>query len=286
MCNRMVTLFERSKELLNIQETQVDKSDFSLVFMGDSWAGDGHASNSIFIEALKEAKNHNPLCIVHGGDAVWTGSPEQIKDGWKQQFQNGEFFIPSFLNLIDQEVPDIPVFVVPGNHDSEKRDIPAFENFKKFIGPDDLHFTIDVKRLKFRLIGLYTDFTTDGVKTYLLTDSELDYLKSNLTNAPKNTFVALHVPPSAGKWKKKFKDVESTFVINANEFLDIIEDKVAKALVSHVHLYDTAEIKDTEFILSGGAGAPLVTNHKFHIVVIRIKKGKISHKIVPIGWSA
>lgn len=279
------TLFERSKKLILDRADNVNKSDFSFVFMGDNWAGDGHTSNAITQEAFKVANMQNPLCVIHGGDTVWTGSPEQFKDGWTQHFQNGDFFIPSFLKIVDQEAPNIPVFVAPGNHESENYATPSFNNFKKYIGP--LHFTVNVNKLNLRLIGLYVNFRTEGgTKVYELTDSELEYLKTNLQNAPRFTFVVLHVPPNAGKWKQEFKDPESTFSINVNKFLKIVRGKVSKVLVSHVHLFDTANINDTDFILSGGGGAPLITNHKFHIVMIRIKNGKVTYEMIPIGWSA
>lgn len=91
----MATLLEDSRErfLDMVQNRRIPSDEYNIVFVGDTWieSGDGagqsaqreltHPSttgSTIFLEAMNEAKKYNPLCIIHGGDAVYNGTEEQL----------------------------------------------------------------------------------------------------------------------------------------------------------------------------------------------------------------
>jgi hypothetical protein len=267
------TLYEHSLKLLETKATEVNPNNFSFVFMGDSWVGEGYTSEQMFQAALTEAKKQNPLFILHGGDAIFRGAT------------NPETKFPRFLEWVNTYADGIPMFVVPGNHDSESLDGPSYKNFEFFIGPR--RFNIVNNSLSLRLVGIDPCWTrTPQGNTYFLSDETLDFLNEALQIRKKRTFVISHVAPFAGKWRFSFENEDSAFRKGVSRFLSIISRKVSRVFVSHVHLYDSAVIKSIRYIFSGGAGAALVKEHTFHIIVVQVRNGVITHEFVPVGWTA
>lgn len=310
----MTRLFEDSKALLFEKVRAIkNPSEFSFVVMGDSWAGDGETSNAILTEAFREARKHHPLFVLHTGDAVFSGTKEQFRTG-RDYFTASpvepKHHVKSFLDLVDQYLlkpnpaklgnEKIPIFVVPGNHEQNGFNGPL-NNFVQLIGPTN--FMINVPKLKFSLIGVKNFFRTGtGANTttkYGFTQGELNLLRRFLSNRQKYTFLGMHAPPHAGKWANPnyFTEDESTFRFGLRSFLNTIRGKVSKVFVGHVHAYDRETFQGIEYILSGGAGAPLVklgflsskskvAKEAFHIVLITVKNGKITQRFIPIGWTA
>jgi Icc protein len=126
--------------------------------------GDSRDNDSLFKKALALAKPYNPLFILHGGDYSNKGSDKETDN---------------FLALVNDSVPDVPFFVVFGNHENRKV-------FAKKIGP--LNFSLDSAKLKLRVIAV------DNA-SYALKIPELEYLSNQLAAKRENTFVAMHVPP-------------------------------------------------------------------------------------------
>ncbi len=158
----MTRLYEVSKALLFEKAIDIENpSAFTFVYMGDSWAGDGETSNAILTEAFLEARKHKPLFILHGGDAVFSGTVEQFETGRDYQTATGTKQVKSFRNLVDQYLfnPDpvkvgtdkIPIFVVPGNHEQNGLNGPL-DHFEELIGPKN--FMINIPRLKLSIIGV------------------------------------------------------------------------------------------------------------------------------------
>ncbi|HEX9062181.1 MAG TPA: metallophosphoesterase [Clostridia bacterium] len=267
-------LYEQSLALLENRKIELDPDDYRIVFMGDSWveklksAHYEYTSNDIFQVAMEEAKKQNPLLIYYGGDSVFTGTRELLEN---------------FIITKNKYAPSIPMFTAIGNHELEPVENGPWspENYKDIIGP--VHYALNIPEYRFSLIVLDTMYHY-VYKEYGLTDEEILFLKSSLRGRQKNTFVATHVPPRTWKWNG---DGEA-FTINRDRFLEEIEGKVSKAFVSHIHAYDTEKIKNTEFILSGGGGAPLNVYEVFHIVCVHIKrqKGKstVTFEQIPVGW--
>lgn len=306
----MTRLFEISESIL-IEKVKKLKnpSEFTFVYMGGSWAGDGESSNSILIEAFKEAQKHNPLFILHGGDAVFSGTREQILIGRDYVTETGTKHIQSFLELVDQYLinPDpkitkneIPLFVIPGNHDQDRQN-GSLNNFTKYIGPVD--FKLSNSRLKVSIIGVknffYVKKNGQIQMEYGFSINQLDTLHELLKDTHKYTFLGMHAPPRAGKWADPnyFPERESTFTTGLSSFLEAVKGKVSRVLVSHIHAYDQTIIQGIPYILSGGTGAPLVkygflsskskvAKEIFHIIVIKVKNGKITHRAIPVGWTA
>lgn len=301
---KITSLFRTSVTQLRVRVQKLkNPNEYTFVFMGDSWTGDGQTSNIIFGLALSAIRNlrRKPLFTLHSGDAVFTGTEKEFSTGG---VYTDNLPVKSFLQLVkdpENGIPNIPLFVTPGNHDRDSLNGPL-NNFRKFIGPT--HFRLNIPKIKTTIIALNNTEVLGRDQNnriiYGFPPGELDFLQRALVNAQENTIVFMHVPPRIGKWANPeyFEDPSSTFG-NANgqltRFLNLIRGKVNLVLVGHVHALDTLKFQGTRFVLSGGAGAALVKagflkgapTPIFHIMEFTVRNGKIVKlRIIPIGFTA
>ncbi|NMO94296.1 metallophosphoesterase family protein [Paenibacillus lemnae] len=229
-----MTLFQTSKDRLLRNVGRLKSNEFTFIGMGDSWAGNGQSSNAIFTAALSAVRNlkKKPLFILHNGDAVFTGTVQEFKTGGTYSGVP----VKSLLQMIQDRnkgVPDIPFFIVPGNHEHTGINGPL-TNFRTYIGPT--HFAIHLPKIKTSIIGLDNSQVIgsngSGQSIYGFAPGELTFLENELKQAQKNTVLTMHVPPRIGKWgdPRYFKDPTSTFG-NARgqltRFLSAVRGKVA-----------------------------------------------------------
>jgi hypothetical protein len=239
-------LYERSMALFRAAEPKANPQDYSFVVLGDSRDGD-----AVFRKTLKLAKSYHPLFILHGGDY----SP-----------RGGEVETANFLSIVKETVPEIPLFVVMGNHES-------CNVFGREIGPVD--FTVQSAKLGFAVVVV-------DDSSNVLGPSQIAYLRSRLSAAPAIRFVAMHVPPRTERW------TWHTFTEGSQELKSILaEDKVTLAFFSHVHLFATGTYGGVPAVITGGAGAPLVTDGFpgdpiYHFVLVQVKNGKVTYEKIPV----
>lgn len=240
------TLFDRSMAALETGLKKASTEDYTFIVLGDSRDND-----AVFRKVLHRAADYKPLFILHLGDYSDKGGMKETQH---------------FLSLLQETVPLIPFFVLPGNHEN-------MQVFLDRIGPS--HFTLEDKRLGLKVIAL-------DDSAYELNKFELGYLEERLRVKPANTFVSMHVPPETKKWDWH------TFSKGAAQLEQIIAGSgIDGIFFAHVHLYAREEINGIPHIITGGAGAPLV-RHLFpgepvyHFVVVRVKKGKVFMEMVQI----
>lgn len=278
-----MTLHQRSERLLQKRISGLkNTNNFNFIFLGDS-RGDGPNDNCFtmggeFELVLKKAVELNPLFIIHGGDTVYTGQ---------------RAYLNHFVQVVKKIAPDIPVFVCVGNHDELPLNESNLENFRSTIG--NVHWVVDIPKFNFRCIAL-NNIISPKNKEYGFTNTELSYLEKQLHHAPHNTILAMHAQPNIGRWSTL-----GGFPVDTDQskrFFDLIQNHhVKKVLVSHVHAYDEQFIRKnrdetitlgsgTDFVLSGGAGAPLdfeppLILNDFNFVEFVVKRNHISG---PILW--
>ncbi len=241
------TLYDVSREKLAVRAEKALAADYTFVVLGDSRDNDG-----VFRTALAKAKSFSPLFILHLGDYSARGTAEETEH---------------FLAMLRETVPEIPCFVVFGNHENRG-------HFERAIGPR--RFALDLPRLNLRLVAV------DNADN-MLRPSELGYLREQLTTKERTTFVAMHVPPRTQRWSwHSFSD-------GAEEATRLLAEKgVRVAFYGHVHVYDRDEIRGVPSVITGGAGAPLTYigypgEALHHIVVVRVKGGTATATMVPLG---
>jgi predicted phosphodiesterase len=254
------TLYDRSLLKLekNLQTSSPD--DFTFIVMGDS-----RDNEEVFKKILTSADKLRPLFILHGGDTVFTGREKKFNH---------------FLDIVETNLPETPIFVVIGNHDltNNIKTPHGKAIFQEKIGP--LNYVLDMKKLGIKIVALDNS-------VYELTPAQLDYLEEQLTSPRKYKFVIMHIPPKTQKWQHSH-----CFSKGADRLMQIItEKKVSVAFFSHLHLYAQDEIKGVKYIITGGAAAPLHTNvafgkHFYHFIVVRVKNGKVSTEVIQIHSDA
>lgn len=279
-----MTLHERSEWLLEKKLKKLEKKEdfFHFIFLGDS-RGAGSSDHCFtmsgeFELVLKRAVELNPLFIIHGGDTVFTGE---------------RAYLEHFVRVVEKIAPDTPIFVCVGNHDELFLEKSNLENFRSTIGK--VHWVIDIPNFNFRCIAL-NNILSPKSSTYGFTVTELNYLEKKLDQSPYNSIVAMHAQPNIGRW-----EALGGFPVDTPEnqrFFDLIQKHhVKKVLVSHVHAYDEQFIRKnsdetftlgrgTDFVLSGGAGAPLdfepsLILNDFHFVEFIVNNYEI---LGPILW--
>ena len=221
-----------------------DPEDWRFVFMGDSRGYDWK-----FKKALKLAASLNPLFILHGGDIVESGTAEELTH---------------FLGTV-RSMPGLPpLFVVRGNHEMNAG------QFEAVIGPSN--FVLDSQRLGFRLVAVDNS-------DYSLKEREFSFLEKMLDQSRKSQFVTMHIPPKTERWSRHTFDKGKDRLVRL-----LAERKVKLGLFAHVHLFDEEEINGVPCIISGGAGTRLTYFGfsgvaEYHIVVVEIKKGKVSYRV-------
>ena len=244
------TLYERSLNKFQDNFKQLSGKDFVFVVLGDSRDND-----RIFKKSLVMAATFNPLFMLHTGDLSNRGSKKELEH---------------FLEIVQTTIPDIPLFVVAGNHEIVKG---SKNIFKQIIGP--LDYVLDSAKLNIRVIVL------DNAD-YILKPQQLDYLRQQLNNKRSLNFVTIHIPPKTVRWTwHSFKE-------GSADFMQILSDKkVTLAFCGHIHQFDEDEIKGVKYIITGGAGAPLNRwffpgDPVYHIIVVKVKNGTVSYDRIKV----
>lgn len=240
------TLYDRSLAVLEKQVRNASPRDFTFVVMGDSRGND-----PVFTKGLALAASLKPLFIIHSGDFSLNGSESEVDH---------------FLALIRKTVPDIPFFVVRGNHEQQGP-------FLQKIGP--LDYVIDAAPLGLKVVVVDNS-------AYSLKAPEWAYLKGQLALKRKLAFVAMHIPPRTSRWNWH------TFTDGAEHLTRFLaEENVTAAFYGHIHLYDRDDIDGVTHLITGGAGAPLARysipgTPSYHIVAVRVKDGSVSYTVLRI----
>lgn len=212
---------------------------YKFVFFGDNRPKFGKEQPEIFIKMIKMMNEEDPLFVIGGGDFVIEGTPENFKE-----------FLRVAADL------KAPLFYVCGNHDDSKY-------YKKYLGERVYSFTY--KNSIFIVL--------DNSKGFL-DKKQLEFLKEQLKRSFEHKIVFMHIPPFDPRTG------ESHRMINSEEFMNIIkENNVDYVFCSHIHFYYEKKIGDTVFIISGGAGAPLVHNGFYHYIVVNVSEN-ISFSVV------
>jgi 3',5'-cyclic AMP phosphodiesterase CpdA len=244
------TLYERSLNKYQDNINKLSGRDFVFVVLGDSRDND-----RIYKKSLAMAATFNPLFILHTGDVANDGTQEELDH---------------FREIVQTTIPDIPLFVVIGNHEIVK---DSKNIFKQIIGP--LDYVLDSAKLNLRVIVL------DNAD-YILKPQQLNYLRQELNTKRSLNFVVMHIPPKTERWRWH------AFTEGAAEFMQILSDKkVTLAFCGHIHQFDEDEIKGVKYIITGGAGAPLNRwffpgDPVYHIIVVKVKNGTVSYDRVKV----
>lgn len=248
--------------ILQIQEVPPAPDGFSFVFMGDSRnsspiAKDGDATYRRTIDAINQS---GARFAIHGGDFTF----DNLTYHWNN------------VQKIHKKLR-MPLLTVIGNHDTIAGRTFYESNFaapSSHTGLDDYSFDYGGVR-----------FISLDNANLTVTARQFDWLQEQL-RTDLARIVLIHAPPSLGHWKVHgMKDT----VTSARLVQILDQGHVSMVLISHIHAFDDSVRRgDTQYIVSGGAGAP---PHDFgfgqpvhHLVLIQVQTGGgFSYRMVPVG---
>ncbi|MFW9915273.1 MAG: metallophosphoesterase [Candidatus Thorarchaeota archaeon] len=246
-----IQLAPNASKFLRINHPTYPKS-FNFVVMGDN-----RGRNDILAHIFEEINTTSAEFVLHGGDLT--------RDGTAEEFQE---LVPILEKL------SIPLFVTPGNHDIRSGGTQAYE---KLFGPTN--YTFDFGHCHFVMLDTSKE---------TLTEEQLDWLNNDLDLSDKPLkFVFTHTPPfDLNQENQGFVDKAK-----AKQFQEIVElNNVTAVFLSHFHLFHQSQLAGVNYVISGGAGAPLRALPEdggyYHYVLIEINETGFYAKPVAISLEA
>ncbi len=225
---------------------------FSFVVLGDSFGGE-----EIYNKLLDKIGQDKSIdFVVHLGDFVGQGKKAEYE---------------KYINFISAK--GLKIYHVPGNHDLYKG---GGINFQDFIGP--FYYAFEHKGAKFIFLNNAFD------KSF--TVRQFDWLKEELrNNREKAIFVFLHRPlfDPQGFYSEHFLQPEAI----RQELLALFDKYNVKYVFSgHFHGFLRAQRKNTNYIVSGGAGSyllmPEFLGGYYHYIKLTVQEKTIADEIIKI----
>jgi len=250
-----------------------DTEDDNYVILGDS--RDGYET---FDEIIAQVNALNPAFVIDNGDLVFSGKPNQYR-------------------IFEQMVSGISTTLCTtlGNHDIRG---DGRETYIKLYGPE--YYSFDFGDNHF----VFLDSSRGYAKIQAISDEQYTWLERDLQKAQgKRIYVISHVPPTDPRSGIKPNEIEAyTDVVKqeggfveqkleaysedetidhgfrdkqeAQKFENLMSQyKVTTVYVSHIHSYFDYTKDGVRYIISGGAGAELLTQNSYYHYLIA-KAGK------------
>lgn len=276
----MPTLNELAfKNLQAVNRHLAHKDHFTFVFLGDSRNTASNPINKKVLDDILDQINklpETPAFVLQGGDLAYQGTVSNLK-----QFRG----IIEHHPLVRKK--KVPFFALPGNHEvylPNNQYQFSLRNFREIIG--STRFVISIPKFKFNVLGMnnVTSLKPDGTKIrYGFSNNALNFMDAQIhKNKYGRTAIAFHTPPNFGCWADHGMDQKQTdrFLKNV---VDHHTNQIPLVLVNHIHAYSFKKKDGVPYILSGGAGAPLVSKEEypctdpvFNFTVFKVTKHSVT----------
>lgn len=238
------------KSLQKIRKTDSNSSKFSFVVFGDN-------KNSVFAfpKLIKMVNKEKIAFSAETGDLI-----DNMIDG------NSEYKI--YLKQISKLKQ--PLFVVPGNHETEGMSSAYYYIFGR------AYYDFSYRGSYFLML--------DGSHETGMGDAEFAWLKQKLQNAKnyKHIFVFMHIPlhdPVKDSIVKS--QFDEPFASKLQNLFD--RYKIDMIFTAHQHGYFTGKWGKTPYTVTGGAGAELGGEDKkhffHHYVLVKVDNDKVTYQV-------
>lgn len=216
--------------------------------------GDNRDGDAIYVRILQQAAFYQPRFMLHTGDFVASGG--------QQQYRN-------FLAYSRQAA--FPVLPVLGNHDVVGQ---GRRWYKNDVGPEEFSFQYGPDRF------IFVDNSAYQVKP-----AQIKRLAAELRKPARYRFVVMHMPPSNMIWFHAFSE-------GARDVMKVLETHKANyVFLGHIHIFDKMTNNGVHYVVSGGAGAPLIRmplyfsdrgGAYYHFVLMQVSGSGIKERVVTI----
>lgn len=239
--------------------------------------GDNRDGYDTFGQIIQQVNAEDPVFVIYNGDLVFSGKPNQYR-------------------LFDQMTAKIATTLLtsPGNHDirGDGRSI-----YTKLYGP--AYYSFDYADAHF----IFLDSSPGWAQLKAISDEQYGWLESDLQKAQgQRIFVITHIPPqdprkgvtaneiptyvnevnSSGGWLEGKLNNYSASKSMDHGFQDPQEAvkferlmstyQVDTVYLSHIHSYLEYTKDGVRYLITGGAGAELLTtNSYYHYIISRLR---------------
>ena len=225
--------------------------------------GDSRDGDAVYLRVLDRVMKDGSEFLIHTGDLVASDSQEN----WT-----------NFQNLMKGFT--LPFFPMPGNH--ELRGAGKISDYVQYSGAPTPSANSSALTTHYSFDRGAVHFTMVDSSVGSLLDSEFAWMDNDLaaSNAPiKMLFV--HHPPfdPAG--------TSHVMVMGGDRFVQIAKQRGVKyVFAGHIHCYEE-ELRDgVDYIITGGAGAPLDcapnAGGYYHYMHVTVRGDKITTRVVKI----
>ncbi len=209
------------------------RESYTFVFFSDSQPESGAQQTQVFHTMIEKINDDNPLFVVGGGDFVCEASTANFT---------------AFLNTANNL--HAPLFFVRGNHDI--MDDPDL--YEQYLGPRYYSFTY----------GSSLFVVLDNA-TGFLDAEQLEFLRTTLQKERNHVFIFMHMPPFDPR------PGGTSTMIDGEAFRAIVQDNhVDYVFCGHIHSPYKKKDDNTTYVISGGAGAPLLADGFYHYVKVTV----------------
>jgi hypothetical protein len=259
-------------------EPAIDTStkEYQYIILGDN--RDGY---EIFDQIIQQVNGVNPLFVIDNGDLVYSGKPNQYR-------------------LFDQMISEISSTVCStlGNHDIHD---DGRTTYTMLYGP--AYYSFEFKDTHF----IFLDSSPGWAEKQAISDEQYAWLERDLKKAQgKNIFVITHIPPedprsevtqneipnyvnqakNGDNWvEQKLNNYNDTKEMDhgfqdpqeAARFENLMSSyHVDTVYLSHIHSHMEYSKGGVRYLISGGAGAELLTkNSYYHYMITKISNAKM-----------
>ncbi len=222
-----------------------------------------------FVRLLEMAKKERPEFVISTGDVV-TGS-ESDPEAVARQYRELE-------GLIDRL--GVPFYVARGNHDAINPD--QFDAFTR----RPWYYTFSVKGCHFWILDTEAPDAPGSID-----QTQLEWLRRGLADAADGAkFVVTHRPvlPPTNSESRPYEERGFTDKQMGRDVAHLLEKgRTDIAFGGHEHLFDHQKQGPTNYVTTGGAGAPLYAAGDeggfFHYIVVDVDGGHVKVELVRLS---
>ena len=229
--------------------------------------GDNRNGYQTFTQIIDQINTIEPAFTIDNGDLVYGGEPNKYR-----------LFYETVSKL------QVPLYTTLGNHDIREN---GRETYTKLFGP--AYYSFDYQNIHFAFL----DSSRGWTEKRAIPEEQYQWLEKDLAKAQgKRIFVVTHIPPTDPRAKTEpnpypqMSEAEKTTAIKqemsklsgtsnidhsfpdkeeAKRFESMMTKyKVDTVFMSHIHAYYSFVKNDVRYIISGGAGAELLTKDTYY----------------------
>lgn len=233
-------------------------SSFSFVVLGDNRSGD-----RVYKKIMKETMLRQPLFVINTGDIIPDpGDREEWRHFWD----------------VSQDIT-VPMFLVAGNHDiDDEKSLKVWLDEVELPG-NELYYSFTAGRSLFVVLN-----SCDPKAWRKISGAQFDWLSKILNpSLYEHQFVFLHHPLFMWKGASHRNEALDANPAERDRLHELFAAKrVDMVFVGHEHLYHRMEKDGVDYIVTGGAGAPLYGGKEEfnHFIILEVNGRFVNAKVI------